>query len=98
LAAITARSATHERLYGDASGPKRNAKAIRERERISMTRPVVACKPEGYSMTMTSPMGYTMRREEKIKYQAKGPITARGRDMDALAAASKKKVRRGRGA
>ena len=93
LASIQSRSQAHERLYGDANGPKRNARSIRERERISMARPPPSSKPEGYALMLTSPMGFSSRREERVKYKEKGELTARGRDMNAAENMSKKKVR-----
>ncbi|GMH71069.1 hypothetical protein TrRE_jg11124 [Triparma retinervis] len=97
LASIQSRSQAHERLYGDANGPKRNARSIRERERISMARPPPSSKPEGYALMLTSPMGFSSRREERVKYKEKGELTARGRDMNAAENMSKKKADFGSG-
>ena len=94
LAAITERSAAHERLYGDANGPKRNSRALRERERILRSRPPPPSKPEGYALMLTSPMNHHLKSSARVPYKEKGPITARSRDMNDEAAADKKKVRK----
>ena len=48
----TSRSSTHDRLYADAQGAKRTARALRARERARQYRPEPKVKPEGYEGQM----------------------------------------------
>ncbi|GMI17933.1 hypothetical protein TrLO_g10572 [Triparma laevis f. longispina] len=101
LTEIRAGSATHQRLYSDATGPKRNARATRERENIAKSRPPPPSKPEGYELMTNRPEMFNESKKRAVKYTERGPdhpsLTARGRDMALAAAMSKKKADFGSG-
>ncbi|GMH72177.1 hypothetical protein TrST_g776 [Triparma strigata] len=97
LQQIRAGSATHQRLYDDATGPKRNARATREREKIAKSRPPPPCKPEGYELMTNRPEMFKESQKRAVKFTHREPATARGRDMALAAAMSKKKADFGSG-
>ena len=92
----TGSSAAVNRLYGDAHNPKRNARALRQREAISSYVPPPKSKPEGYELMTNRPEMFSSmassRSQRSIKYTERGKETARGVDMSEMKAKSAKKV------
>jgi hypothetical protein len=90
-----------DRLFGDASNPPRNAKAIRMREAVAAYQPPPAVKPEGYEMMTNRPEMFqslaSSRSARSVRYTARGAETARVRDMPQEKGMSKKKADFGSG-
>lgn len=100
LFSLTKKSSTHERLYGDATGEKRTARAMRERERRSRWREEPLVKPEGYKVAVQElEEGIYSRRPtaREVGFKPKETVECRGRDGTHGGDLSKKKADFGAG-